>query len=456
MSFTSVNPATGLSFAVYSTHTTEQVQARIASADQAQRQWALLPLSERITLVDELAAKLEAHVEPAARMITREMGKPLDQSRAEVLKCASVCRHMTQIAPAVLADEHIQADYESSTIRYEPLGVVLSIMPWNFPLWQFFRFAAPALLAGNAVLVKHAPSTMGCGMMAVRLCHLAGINEHLVADLRINIEDVEQVVADDRIRAVTFTGSTQGGSAVAALAGTYVKKSVMELGGSDPYIICDDADLERAVDVCVKARMINSGQSCIAAKRYIVHHSLADEFTRLAAARFDQLVVADPMDPGSQIGPLARYDLKEQLIRQVERACTSGARIATSRGINDASDEGFYVNPVLLVDVDSSNPIAQEELFGPVALVHTFNDIDHAIAIANATPFGLGAAVCSRDIEHAQRIASRLECGTVFINDFVRSDPRLPFGGVKKSGYGRELGRWGMLEFVNVKNVTIG
>lgn len=456
MSFTSVNPATGLSFAVYSAHTHADAQMRIDSASHAQRRWAALPIEERIGYMLELAGKLEAHVEPAARLITKEMGKPLAQSRAEIMKCASVCRYMAQIAPDVLADESVQADFTSSTIRYEPLGIVFSIMPWNFPLWQFFRFAVPALLAGNAVLVKHAPSTMGCGMMAVRLCHLAGIDEHLVADLRISIEDVERVIADDQIRAVTFTGSTLGGSAVAALAGKYLKKSVMELGGSDPYIVCDDADIDAAVEICVAARMVNSGQSCIAAKRYIVHDTIADEFIKRTAECFDHLVVADPMHHASQLGPLARYDLKEQLIKQVERACAAGARVATSRKINDTHDDGFYVNPTLLVDVSPSNPVAQEELFGPVAITHTFHDIDQAIALANATSFGLGAAVCSRNVENAQRIAARLECGTVFINEFVRSDARLPFGGVKQSGYGRELGRWGMLEFVNVKNVTIG
>jgi succinate-semialdehyde dehydrogenase/glutarate-semialdehyde dehydrogenase len=456
MSFTSVNPATGLSFAVYSAHTHEDVQMRIESASQAQQRWTVLTIEERVGYIHQLAVRLEAHVEPVARLITREMGKPLEQSRAEVLKCAAVCRYMAQIAPSVLADEYVQADFASSTIRYEPLGIVFSIMPWNFPLWQFFRFAVPALLAGNAVLVKHAPSTMGCGMIAVRLCQLAGIDEHLVADLRISVDDVEGVIADDRIRAVTFTGSTQGGSAVAALAGTYLKKSVMELGGSDPYIICDDADIDVAIDMCVASRMVNTGQSCIAAKRYIVHQTLADEFIRRTAQRFDQLVVGDPMDQTSQLGPLARFDLKEQLMKQVEDACSAGARIATSRAINDAHDEGFYVNPTLLIDIEQSNPVAQQELFGPVAMVHTYHDIDHAIALANATPFGLGAAVCSRNIENAQRIASRLECGTVFINEVVRSDARLPFGGVKQSGYGRELGRWGMLEFVNVKNVTIG
>lgn len=455
MTFTSVNPADGLKCATYPSHTTEAIEARIEGAFRAQRLWAQLPLYERSARINALADALERHCEPAARLITKEMGKPLAQSRAEVLKCASVCRYMAQIAPEVLAEQQIEAGFAQSLVVHEPLGTVFSIMPWNFPLWQFFRFAAPALIAGNAVLVKHAPSTMGCGMMAVRLCHVAGLPLDLVADLRIDVAEVEHVLADDRIRAVTFTGSTQGGAAVAALAGKYLKKSVMELGGSDPYIVCQDADLDRAVAMCVTGRTINSGQSCIAAKRFIVHASIADVFVERVSMRFDELVVGDPHDSTTDIGPLARRDLKEQLIEQVTRATQSGARIVTQRGIDVAELDGFYVHPTLLVDVDPSNPAFTEELFGPVATVTTFHSTEEAVELANATSFGLGAAVCSQDVGLAQAIARKLHCGTVFINDFVRSDARLPFGGIKKSGYGRELGRWGMLEFVNVKNITI-
>ncbi len=454
MTFTSVNPADGLPCATYPAHTAEEVEARIAAAFRAQSLWAAMTLQERSARIVALADALERHCEPAARLITKEMGKPLAQSRAEVLKCASVCRYMAQIAPEVLSDQHVEAGFAQSLVVHEPLGTVFSIMPWNFPLWQFFRFAAPALIAGNAVLVKHAPSTMGCGMMAVRLCHVAGLPEDLVADLRIDIPQVEHVLADDRIHAVTFTGSTQGGAAVAALAGKYLKKSVMELGGSDPYIICHDADLERAVAMCVTGRTINSGQSCIAAKRFIVHTSIADAFLERVSKRFDELILGDPRDSATEIGPLARRDLKELLIDQVLRATQAGARVVTQRGIDATGLDGFYVHPTLLADVDASNPAFTEELFGPVATVTTFNSIEQAIQLANATSFGLGAAVCSQDVDLAQEIARKLHCGTVFVNDFVRSDARLPFGGVKKSGYGRELGPWGMLEFVNVKNIT--
>ena len=456
MSFTSVNPATGQICAVYPSHSAAECESRISEAFRVQKLWAATPLHERALRILDLADALERHSEPAARLITKEMGKPLAQSRAELLKCASLCRYMAGIAPEVLSDVSVDAGFRSSLVIHEPLGTVFSIMPWNFPMWQFFRFAVPALLAGNAVLLKHAPSTMGCGMMAARLCHIAGIPEELVADLRIDVEHVESVIADDRIHAVTFTGSTGAGSIVAALAGKYLKKSVMELGGSDPYIICHDADVDIAAAMCATGRTINSGQSCIAAKRFIVHQSVADEFIRRVQDRFDAMVVGSPMDPATEIGPLARHDLQHLLLDQLKRALQAGARCVTRRGAADAGMEGFYVCPTLLVDVDASNPAFQEELFGPVATVTTFSDEHEAVALANSSSFGLGAAICSRDLDRASTIARRLECGTVFINDFVRSDARLPFGGVKKSGYGRELGRWGMLEFVNVKNITIG
>jgi len=456
MSFTSINPATGLVVATYTSHQPADVESRIEQAFRAQYTWRNVALSERVRIVLELASVLERHCEPIARLITQEMGKPLVQSRAEVIKCAGLCRHMAQIVPDVLADVGIEAGFTESTIRNDPLGLVLSIMPWNFPLWQFFRFAVPALLAGNGVLLKHAPTTMGCGLMAARLCHLAGLPEHIVTDLRIDVAAVEGVIADDRIRAVTFTGSTIAGSYVASAAGRHLKKSVMELGGSDPYIVCDDADIELAVTMCVTGRMINSGQSCIAAKRYLVHESIAEEFIQRVAQQYDSLVVGDPLDTATDVGPLARRDLQQQLQQQVEVACSHGARIATRQPMTSVSGNGFFVRPTLLVHVDPTNPVYNQELFGPVATVTTFTDDAHAVRLANGTDFGLVAAVCSSDISRAKFLADQLECGTVFINDFVRSEPRLPFGGVKKSGYGRELGSWGLLEFVNVKNITIG
>lgn len=455
MSFTSINPATGQTVATYFEHTPDQLNSILEGARIAQRAWAQQTLVGRIACVRAIADALERHVEPLARNITKEMGKPIEQSRAEIRKCAYTCRYLAEIAPHTLSSRNVDAGFTSSRVSYEPLGTVLSIMPWNFPFWQFFRFAAPALLAGNAIILKHAPTTMGCGILAARICAMSGIPVGLVADVRIGIEDVARVIADDRVHAVTFTGSTAGGSAVAAIAGRSVKKCVMELGGSDPYIICDDANIDLAVQMCVDGRTLNSGQSCIAAKRFIVHESIVAEFTQRISQRFDTMIVGDPMNPSTEIGPLARADLRDTLRDQVARACANGACISTSRCIDDVPDDGYYVRPALLVDVDQSNPVFFEELFGPVAAVTSFSTIDEAIKLANASPYGLGAAVCSTSTEHAATIAQQLECGTVFINGFVRSDARLPFGGVKQSGFGRELGEWGFYEFVNVKNVTI-
>ncbi|MEY3386288.1 MAG: hypothetical protein RIR53_1099 [Bacteroidota bacterium] len=391
-----------------------------------------------------------------ARIITQEMGKPLAQSRAEIDKCAGVCRHMASIAPHVLADEVIEAGFRQSRVTYEPLGVILSIMPWNFPLWQFFRFAAPALVAGNGVLLKHAPTTMGSALFAERLCHEAGLPPGLVSALLIDVPEVEHVIANPLVAAVTFTGSTRAGRSVAQIAARHIKPAVLELGGSDAYIVLDDADMDVAVEACVAGRLLNAGQSCIGAKRYVVHRSLHDEFTVRVAKRFDTAVVGSPLDELTEVGPIAREDLRDVLLDQVRRAIDHGARRVTQRNSDDVPAGGWYVPPMLLIGVDPSNPAFREELFGPVATVTVFDTDHEAIALANDTEYGLGNAVFTRDADRAQRVAERLESGTVFINDFVRSHAALPFGGIKASGYGRELGRWGMLEFVNVKNITIG
>ena len=391
-----------------------------------------------------------------ARIITQEMGKPLAQSRAEIDKCAGVCRHMASIAPHVLADEVIEAGFRQSRVTYEPLGVILSIMPWNFPLWQFFRFAAPALVAGNGVLLKHAPTTMGSALFAERLCHEAGLPPGLVSALLIDVPEVEHVIANPLVAAVTFTGSTRAGRSVAQIAARHIKPAVLELGGSDAYIVLDDADMDVAVEACVAGRLLNAGQSCIGAKRYVVHRSLHDEFTARVAKRFDAAVVGSPLDELTEVGPIAREDLRDVLLDQVRRAIDHGARRVTQRNPEDVPAGGWYVPPMLLIGVDPSNPAFREELFGPVATVTVFDTDHEAIALANDTEYGLGNAVFTRDADRAQRVAECLESGTVFINDFVRSHAALPFGGIKASGYGRELGRWGMLEFVNVKNITIG
>jgi succinate-semialdehyde dehydrogenase/glutarate-semialdehyde dehydrogenase len=331
------------------------------------------------------------------------------------------------------------------------MGVVLAIMPWNFPLWQFIRFAAPALLAGNAVVLKHAPNVMASAELMVSLLHQAGVPADLVQSVRVDENAVADMIADPRIRAVTFTGSTRGGSAVAALAGAAVKKSILELGGNDPYIICDDADVARAVDACVRGRMVNSGQSCIAAKRFLVHASIYDDVVARLAQAFDALRVGDPLDEATDIGPMARRDLRDGLLGQVDRSVAQGARIATRRTAAQMPAHGWYVAPMLLVGASTTSPLFREELFGPVAGVWSFTTDAEAIALANDSRYGLAAAVFTHDASRASAIAAQLQCGTVAVNDFVRSDMRLPFGGVKDSGYGRELGVVGMREFTSIK-----
>ncbi|HBB24676.1 MAG TPA: NADP-dependent succinic semialdehyde dehydrogenase [Bacteroidetes bacterium] len=456
MNFYSINPTTEQTVAEFTAHTPPEVRQMLSAAAAAQGLWARRSLIERVRRIDGLADVLERRRQEGARTITQEMGKPLAQALAEVDKCAGVCRYMASIAPTVLADESVDAGFRHSRVVYEPLGLVLSIMPWNFPLWQFFRFAAPALLAGNGVLLKHAPSTMGSGLFAESVCLEAGLPAGLVTSLLIDVPEVESVIADPAVAAVTFTGSTGGGRAVAQVAARHIKPVVLELGGSDAYIVLADADLDVAVSACVAGRLLNAGQSCIGAKRFIVHASLHDAFVARVAESFDAAVVGSPLDPDTQVGPLARQDLRDTLLDQVRRALDAGARCVTKRTLADVPSKGWFVPPMLLVDVHEDNPAFREELFGPVASVTTFTTEEQAIALANNTDFGLGNAVFSRDASAALRIAAQLQSGTVFINDFVRSHAALPFGGVKASGYGRELGRWGMLEFVNVKNITIG
>ena len=456
MNFCSVDPATESVIAEFPAHSPHDVNRIILLATESQRRWAKLTLAERSVVVRRIGDILEERCEQGAHLITSEMGKPLPQARAEIEKSALACRTMVDIAPQALSEEIVDAGFTQSRIHYEPLGLVLSIMPWNFPFWQFFRFAAPALLAGNGILLKHAPTTMGCARAIEDICVAAGVPDGLVRALVIDVPDVESVIADDRIAAVTFTGSTRAGRAVAECAGRYLKPIVLELGGSDAYIILDDADLDRAVAACATGRLLNTGQSCIAAKRFLVHERWHDAFIEQMAKRFDDALVGSPLESATEIGPIAREDLRDLLLDQVRCAIEAGATLRTRRTRDDVPERGWFVPPMLLADVQPSNPGFREELFGPVATVTRFQSDEEAIRLANDSVYGLGGAVFSQDMERAQRIASELHVGTVFINDFVRSHVLLPFGGVKQSGYGRELGTWGIREFVNVKNVTIG
>lgn len=451
MKIASVNPATGEAVATYDEHSAEHVHRVLEFAHRAQCAWSQSSPSLRRDTAIRIADELAATREELATMITTEMGKPIQQARAEVDKCVATCHYLASIADDVLRSEWIDVDGARAELRYESMGVVIAIMPWNFPLWQFVRFAIPAMLAGNAVVLKHAPNVMGSAGLMVSVLHRAGVSEDLVQHLCVQESAVAAIIADPRIRAVTFTGSTRGGSAVAALAGAAVKKSILELGGNDPYIICDDADVAHAVECCVRGRMVNSGQSCVAAKRFLVHASIVDEVTQRLATAFDALRVGDPMDDATEIGPMARRDLRDGLLDQVERSVALGARIVTRRTLADVPVHGWYVAPMLLVDAPVESPLYREELFGPVAGVWSFTTDDQAIAMANDSRYGLAAAVFTQDGARASYVASQLHCGMVTVNDFVRSDMRLPFGGVKDSGYGRELGTIGLREFTSIK-----
>ena len=436
---------------MYDEDSLERVHAVLATAHTASCTWSATSHTSRREIVERIADVLDALRDELAHMMTVEMGKPLSQARAEVDKCSTACRYLASVAATTLASEWIDIDGARTELRYDPMGVVLAIMPWNFPLWQFIRFAAPAILAGNAVVLKHAPNVMGSAELMVSALHEAGVPFDLVQHLRIDETAVARVIADPRIRAVTFTGSTRAGSAVAALAGAAVKKTILELGGNDPYIVFGDADIAAAVEACVRGRMVNSGQSCIAAKRFLVHASVLGEVTERLAAAFDALRVGDPMDDATEIGPLARRDLRDGLLDQVERSLALGARVLTHRSQSDMPVNGWYVAPMLLTDASQESPLFREELFGPVAGVWSFTTDEEAVAMANDSRYGLAAAVFTQDSERASRIAAQLQCGTVAINDFVRSDVRLPFGGVKDSGYGRELGTIGLREFTSIK-----
>ena len=436
---------------MYDEDSPERVHSVLVAAHSASCTWSATSHTSRREILERTADVLDALRDELAHMMTVEMGKPLSQARAEVDKCSAACRYLASVAATTLASEWIDIDGARAELRYDPMGVVLAIMPWNFPLWQFIRFAAPAILAGNAVVLKHAPNVMGSAQMMVSALHEAGVPFDLVQHLRIDETAVARVIADPQIRAVTFTGSTRGGSAVAALAGASVKKTILELGGNDPYIVFDDADIAAAVEACVRGRMVNSGQSCIAAKRFLVHASVLGEVTERLAAAFDALRVGDPMDDATEIGPLARRDLRDGLLDQVERSRALGARALTHRSQSDMPVNGWYVAPMLLTDASLESPLFREELFGPVAGVWPFTTEEEAVAMANDSRYGLAAAVFTQDPERASRIATQLHCGTVAINDFVRSDMRLPFGGVKDSGYGRELGTIGLREFTSIK-----
>jgi succinate-semialdehyde dehydrogenase / glutarate-semialdehyde dehydrogenase len=396
---------------------------------------------------------LEERASAFGELMTSEMGKPIAQARAEAEKSALVCRFYAEHAERFLEDQPVETDASRSLVAFEPLGPILAVMPWNFPFWQVFRFAAPALMAGNVALLKHASNVTGCAIAIEDVLREAGFDGDEFQSLLIGSDAVESIISDDRIRAVTLTGSEGAGMSVGGAAGKAIKPSVLELGGSDPFIVLNDADLDLALSLAVRARMQNNGQSCIAAKRFILEADIHDRFLSRFAADVERLTVGDPMDEATDVGPLARADLRDEIHDQVERAIKGGAKLVT--GGRKLDRAGFFYAPTVLSDVAPGTVAFSEEIFGPVAAVIRAKDADHAVALANDTSFGLGGAVFTRDVARGEAIARRLEVGCAFVNEMVKSDPRVPFGGAKRSGYGRELAEFGIREFVNIKTIWI-
>jgi succinate-semialdehyde dehydrogenase/glutarate-semialdehyde dehydrogenase len=452
--FTTVNPATGKEIRSYSKLEDSQIHSRLQDQSEQQKDWALKTYEQRAKYLKKMAEILRDKAEEYGKLMAEEMGKPLAQGKSEAEKCAWVCDYYAEHGADFLADEVIESDAQTSYVTYNPLGVVLAVMPWNFPFWQVFRFGAPALMAGNAVALKHAPNVMGCAEAIEALVHEAGVPEDLFRNYVVETDQVKGMIAHDSVRAVTLTGSVRAGRAVASQAGAHLKKTVLELGGSDPYIILDDADIEKAAEKCVTSRLINSGQSCIAAKRFIVTRENEEAFIEKVRELMTEKSMGDPMKDISEIGPMARADLREQLHDQVERSIEKGAERVLGAEIPDR--EGFYYPATILKNVEPGMPAFDEELFGPVAAIITAEDEDHALQLANQSAYGLGAAIFTEDLDRGETLAAQyIEAGCCFVNDFVRSDPRLPFGGVKDSGYGRELSHHGIKEFVNVKTVYV-
>jgi succinate-semialdehyde dehydrogenase/glutarate-semialdehyde dehydrogenase len=450
----SINPATGQLIADYEEHSSGQVSAIIDKAHESFLSWRGWPFGERARILENVADELESNTEQLARLMADEMGKPIGGGRGEVEKCAWVCRYYAENAENFLSDVHIETDRSKSYVHHEPLGPILAVMPWNFPLWQVMRFAAPALMAGNTGLLKHASNVTGCALAIEEIFTEAGLPDGYFSTLVIPGSRVAEVIEHPRVAAVTLTGSESAGRAVAAKAGEMLKKTVLELGGSDPSIILADADLDTAAASCATGRLINSGQSCIAAKRFIVHEAVHDEWLAKFTERMSSAPLGNPLDDSTVIGPMARTDLRDELHDQVQRSVESGARIHLGGEMPDS--EGAFYPATILTGVGPGMPAYDEELFGPVAAVIEVGSEEEAISVANDSRFGLGAAVYTEDVERGEELAARfVDAGSVFVNAIVASDPRLPFGGIKASGYGRELSELGIKEFVNAKTVVV-
>ena len=454
MSVESINPTTGEILKKYDEMTPEEIAATIEKADRAFASWRKTSFGERAERMRVAGRIVREKTDEYARLMADEMGKPLAEGRAEAEKCAWVCEYYAENAEKFLAREEIQTEASASFVTFEPLGVILAVMPWNFPFWQVFRFAAPGLMAGNAGILKHSSNVQGCALAIEAVFREAGFPEDVFRTLVIGSRLVNHAIEHPKVRAVTLTGSTPAGRAVASKAGELLKKTVLELGGSDPYVILEDADLGPAAEACVTSRLINGGQSCIAAKRFIVPEKIRGEFEKLFVERMKARKMGNPLHEDSDVGPQARSDLRDELHSQVVESIEKGARCLLGGELPDLP--GAFYPPTVLTDVAKGMPAYDDELFGPVAAIIPVRDEEEAIRVANDSVFGLGAAVFTGDAARGEEIAARqLEAGCCFVNAFVRSDPRLPFGGVKESGYGRELGQYGIKEFVNIKTVYV-
>jgi succinate-semialdehyde dehydrogenase/glutarate-semialdehyde dehydrogenase len=450
MEFKSINPYNGQEVGSYTALTAAELQAKLDKSNKAFKSWKKVPLAERVALMHRAATVLRENTTEYARMITLEMGKPLAEAKAEVTKCAWVCDYYAENAADFLAIEEIKTDASQSFVRHDPIGAVFAIMPWNFPFWQVFRFAAPTLLAGNVGLLKHAPNVFGSAEMIEDVFTKAGFPTGVFQNLIVHHDVTETIISHDAVRAVTLTGSEKAGSAVAEISGRHIKKSLLELGGNNAFIVWPDADMDKTVQTALTARMLNCGQSCIAAKRFILVGDAYEKFVPKFVAAVSALKSGEPLETGTQVGPLARKDLADQLQKQVVDSVAQGAELLLGGKQNNC-----YHEPTVLGNVTSDMAAFKEETFGPLAAMIRARDIDHAFELAADSKFGLGATVCTTDIAKAVSMADRVEDGAYFVNELVKSDPRLPFGGTKYSGYGRELAKDGMMEFVNRKTVYV-
>jgi succinate-semialdehyde dehydrogenase / glutarate-semialdehyde dehydrogenase len=453
LAIATINPSNGKTLRTFEPLSSERVTECLDRGVAAFREHRRTPFSERAHHMNKAATLLDAESRELGRLMTLEMGKPIGAAIEEARKCATACRYYAENAERFLADQPVEMEGGKAWVAFQPIGVVLAIMPWNFPFWQVFRFAAPALMAGNVGILKHASNVPQCALAISNLFRRAGFIEGAFQTVLVGSEAVEGIIADSRVAAVTLTGSEGAGRSVASAAGKNLKKAVIELGGSDPFVVMPSADLDRAVATAVTARMVNNGQSCIAAKRFIIHEKIYDEFLKKFVAGVAAIRIGDPMDESIQLGPLATAAIREDLDKQVKASVAAGARVLT--GGKKIERDGFFYAPTVLADIPPNAPAASEELFGPVASVFKAKDLNDAIRIANGTSFGLGASVWTQDAVERDRFVADIESGLLFINGMVASDPRLPFGGVKHSGFGRELGEFGIREFVNIKSVRV-